>query len=105
MMELKSILLFLHQFSQYNMIEGIIYGIGTAFCIFMLVLSVSAYKKTNVQKIKYAIMAFGLFALFLLYEAIEKFFKPKYTAYTDIFIAPIVLAIVVLFFFAITRKR
>jgi hypothetical protein len=69
------------------------------------VLSVSAYRKTNVQKIKYAIMAFGLFALFLLFEAIEKFFKPIYTAYTDIFVAPIVLAIVVLFFFAIIRKR
>ena len=105
MIELELILLFLHQTGQYNIIEGIIYGIGTAFCIFMLVLSVSAYSKTNVQKIKYAITAFGLFAVFLSYESIEKFFKPKYTAYTDIFIAPIVLAIVVLFFFAITRKR
>jgi hypothetical protein len=105
MIELESILLFLHQNGQYNTVEGIIYGIGTAFCIFLLVLSVSAYRKTNVEKIKYAIMAFGLFALFLLYEAIEKFFKPKYTAYADIFVAPIVLAIVVLFFFAIIRKR
>lgn len=105
MVELESILLFLHQTRQYNTIEGIIYGIGTAFCIFMLVLSISAYKKTNVQKIKYAITAFGLFAVFLLYESIEKFLKPKFTAYTDIFIAPIVLAIVVLFFFAIMKKR
>jgi tetrahydromethanopterin S-methyltransferase subunit D len=105
MVELESTLLFLHQTGQYNTIEGIIFGIGTAFCIFMLVLSLSAYRKTNVQKIKYAITAFGLFAVFLLYESIEKFFKPKFTAYTDIFIAPIVLAIVVLFFFAIMKKR
>lgn len=102
---LGSILLVLHQYGSYNIIEGIIYGIGTAFCIFLLVLSISAYRKTHVQKIKYAIMAFGLFAIFLSYDSIEKFFKPKYTAFSDVFIAPMVLAIVVLFFFAIMKKR
>lgn len=90
----------------YDTIEGIIYIIGAIFSVTLLALSISAYKNTGLKKIKYAIVAFGLFAFFLLYEYLEHTFKTSFnTSYTDIIIPSIALAIVVLFFLAIVRKR
>ena len=59
----------------YDTIEGIIYVVGAIFSVTLLALSISAYKNTGLKKIKYAIVAFGLFALFLLYEYLEHTFK------------------------------
>jgi hypothetical protein len=87
-----------------NIIEGIIYGIGAVFSILLLALSVSAYRDTGMKRIKYAIVAFGLFAIFLFYEFIDKFFRGLDSAYADIIVAPIVLAIVILFFLGIVKK-
>jgi hypothetical protein len=90
----------------YDTIEGIIYVIGTIFSITLAALSISAYKNTGIKKIKYAIVAFGLFAVFLLYEYLEHTFKRSFNnPYTDIIIPSTSLAIVVLFFLAIVRKK
>jgi hypothetical protein len=90
----------------YDTIEGIIYVIGTIFSVMLLALSVSAYKNTGLKKIKYAIVAFGLFAVFLLYEYLEHAFKESFnTPYTDIIVPSMSLAILVLFFLAIIRKN
>ncbi|HYX56682.1 MAG TPA: hypothetical protein VE818_11035 [Nitrososphaeraceae archaeon] len=90
----------------YDTIEGIIYIIGAIFSVTLLALSISAYKNTGLKKIKYAIVAFGLFAFFLLYEYLEHTFKTSFnTPYTDIIIPSMALAIVVLFFLAIVRKK
>ena len=90
----------------YDTIEGIIYVVGAIFSVTLLALSISAYKNTGLKKIKYAIVAFGLFAFFLLYEYLEHTFKKSFnTPYTDIIIPSMSLAIVVLFFLAIIRKR
>jgi hypothetical protein len=40
-----------------------------------LALSITAYRNTGIKKIKYAIVAFGLFAAYLLYEYLEIAFK------------------------------
>ena len=89
----------------YDTIEGIIYVVGAIFSVTLLALSISAYKNTGLKKIKYAIVAFGLFAFFLLYEYLEHTFKKSFdTPYTDIIISSMSLAIVVLFFLAIIRK-
>ena len=83
----------------YDTIEGIIYIIGAIFSVTLLALSISAYKNTGLKKIKYAIVAFGLFAFFLLYEYLEHTFKTLFnTPYTDIIIPSLSLAILVLFF-------
>jgi hypothetical protein len=87
-----------------NIVEGIIYGIGAVFSILLLALSISAYRDTGMKRIKYAIVAFGLFAVFLFYEFIDNFFRGLNTAYADIIVAPIVLAIVILFFLGIVKK-
>src|SRR4051794_27125905 len=93
-------------FGIYDTIEGIIYVIGTIFSIALVALSISAYKSTGIKKIRYAIVAFGLFAAFLLYEYLEHTFKGSFnTPYTDIIIPSSSLAIVVLFFLAIVRKK
>lgn len=90
----------------YDTIEGIIYVIGTIFSVMLLALSVSAYKNTRLKKLKYAIVAFGLFAFFLLYEYLEHAFKESFnTPYTDIIVPSMSLAILVLFFLAIIRKN
>jgi hypothetical protein len=90
----------------YDTIEGIIYVIGAIFSVTLLALSISAYKNTGIKKIKYAIVAFGLFAFFLLYEYLEHTFKASFnTPYTDIIIPSTSLAILVLFFLAIVRKK
>ena len=90
----------------YDTIEGIIYVVGAIFSVTLLALSISAYKNTGLKKIKYAIVAFGLFAFFLLYEYLEHTFKKSFnTPYTDIIIPSMSLAIRDLFFLAIVRKR
>ena len=90
----------------YDTIEGIIYVIGAIFSVALLALSISAYKNTGLKKIKYAIVAFGLFAAFLLYEYLENAFKVSFnTPYTDIIEPSMTLAILVLFFLAIIRKN
>jgi len=90
----------------YNTIEAIIYLIGAIFSIILLALSITAYRNTGLKKIKYAIVAFGLFATFLLYESLEHTFKASFnTSFTDIIIPSMTLAIVVLFFLAIVRRK
>ena len=90
----------------YDTIEGIIYVIGAIFSVILVALSISAYKYTGIKKIKYAIVAFGLFVAFLLYEYLEQTFKASFnTPYTDIIIPSTSLAILVLFFLAIVRKK
>jgi hypothetical protein len=90
----------------YDTIEGIIYVVGAIFSVALLALSISAYKNAGLKKIKYAIVAFGLFAVFLMYEYLEHTFKALFnTPYTDIIIPSMSLGIVILFFLAIVRKK
>jgi len=87
-------------------VEGVIYLSSTVLSLLLLALSISAYRNTGIKKILYAIVAFGLFAFFLLYEYLEHTFKKSFnTPYTDIIIPSMSLAILVLFFLAIIRKR
>ncbi|CAN5422536.1 hypothetical protein BH18THE2_BH18THE2_06690 [soil metagenome] len=90
----------------YDLVESILYLIGTGFSILLLALSVSAYRDRGIKKIKYAIVAFGLFAAFLFYQYLEHAYgKIADTPYTDIILPSMALAIVVLIFLAIVRKK
>jgi hypothetical protein len=89
----------------YDTIEGIIYLIAAIFSIILLALSITAYRNTGLKKIKYAIVAFGLFAAFLLDEYLETTFKASvYILFTDLILPSMTLAVVVLFFLAIIKK-
>ncbi|HJU33907.1 MAG TPA: hypothetical protein VJ695_02170 [Nitrososphaera sp.] len=75
------------------------------FSLLLLGLSVSAYKKTALKKLVYAAVAFGLFAVQLFFDYLEDAVEAFDTPYSDIVFFGITLAILVLFFMAIVRKR
>jgi hypothetical protein len=76
-----------------------------AFSLLLLGLSISAYKKTALKKILYAAVAFGLFAIQMFVDYLEDAFEAFDTPYTDLIFFGITLAILVLFFMAIVRKK
>ena len=76
-----------------------------AFSVLLLGLSISAYKKTALKRILYAAIAFGLFAIQMFFDYLEDAVEGFDTAYSDIIFYGITLAILVLFFLAIVRKR
>jgi len=95
----------LFQDSLYDIVESSLYIAATGFSIFLMALSISAYRDTGARKIKYAIVAFALFAVFLFYEFLEHSFISIESPYTDIILPSAVLAIVFLFFLSAVSKR
>jgi hypothetical protein len=76
-----------------------------AFSLLLLGLSISAYRKTAIKRLLYAAIAFGLFAIQMFFDYLEDAAEGFDTAYSDIIFYGITLAILVLFFIAIVRKR
>jgi hypothetical protein len=76
-----------------------------AFSLLLLGLSISAYKKTALKRILYAAVAFGLFAIQMFIDYLEDTLEAFDTPYTDVIFFGITLAILVLFFIAIVRKK
>jgi hypothetical protein len=76
-----------------------------AFSILLLALSISAYKKTAFKKTLYAAVAFGLFAIQMFFDYLEDAVESFDTAYSDVIFFGITLAILVLFFMAIVRRK
>ncbi|NOJ27399.1 MAG: hypothetical protein DA330_05250 [Nitrososphaera sp.] len=76
-----------------------------AFSIILFGLSISAYKKTGFKKIVYAAVAFGLFAVQMLYDYLVDSIEALDIPLSDIVITSITLAILTLFFFAVVRKK
>lgn len=76
-----------------------------AVSLLLLGLSISAYRKTGFKKIVYAAIAFGLFAVQMFYEYLEESVEIFSADYADVIFTGITLAIVVLFFMAIVRKK
>lgn len=76
-----------------------------AFSIILFGLSISAYKKTGFKKIVYAAVAFGLFAVQMLYDYLADSIDALDIPLSDIIITSITLAILTLFFFAVVRKK
>lgn len=76
-----------------------------AFSLLLLGLSLSAYSKTRLKKIIYAAVAFGLFAVQLFFDYLEDAVPAFETAYNDIIFYAMTLAILVLFFVAVVRRK
>jgi hypothetical protein len=76
-----------------------------AFSLLLLGLSISAYKKTALKRILYAAVAFGLFAIQMFVDYLEDAIEAFDTPYTEVVFFGITLAILVLFFMAIVRKK
>jgi hypothetical protein len=93
------------QVEPYEPITQVIKIAIAAFSLLLLGLSISAYKKTGLRRILYAAVAFGLFALQMFVDYLEEAVQAFETPYTDIIFFGITLAILVLFFMAIVRKK
>jgi hypothetical protein len=89
----------------YEPITQVIQIAIAAFSLLLLGLSISAYKKTSLKRILYAAVAFGLFAIQIFFDYLEDAVEAFDTPYSDIIFYGMTLAILVLFFMAIVRKK
>jgi uncharacterized membrane protein len=89
----------------YEPIEQVIKMAIGLVSILLLSLSLSAYKKTHQRTIIYAAIAFGLFALQMLFEYLGETMRAFEGPYNDLLFSAMTLAILVLFFFAIVRRH
>ena len=92
-----------HQILISDVIEMVLYIIGSVLSGVLIALSISAYRKNGLKRLQYAVMAFSLFCAFLIYENLEHFFAID-NPFTDVIIPSSGLAILVFFFIAVTRK-
>ena len=100
-MILPGLFLEIESFGVQNAIElGII-----AFSLVLFGVSINAYRTTGLKKLAYAAVAFALFAIQLFFEYTEEIYDFFEDTQTDIIISSITLAIVVLFFLAVVRKK
>jgi len=99
------LLLLLREVKLIDTLEGMIYLSSTVLALLLLALSISAYRNTGIKKIKYAIAAFALFAVFLFYEYLEGVFKFLEANYSDLILAFITFGVLILLFLAIIRKN
>jgi hypothetical protein len=89
----------------YDSIESIIQAAIGIFSLLLLGLSIMAYRRTGLKKIIFAAIAFSLFAIQLILEALEETIGIlEEPPIGDILSASMTLAILVLFFLAIVRK-
>jgi hypothetical protein len=93
------------EFEPYEPITQVIQIAIAAFSLLLLGLSISAYKKTSLKRILYAAVAFGLFAIQILFDYLEDAIEAFDTPYSDIIFYGMTLAILVLFFMAIVRRK
>jgi hypothetical protein len=89
----------------YEPITQVIQIAIAAFSLLLLGLSISAYKKTSLKRILYAAVAFGLFAIQIFFDYLEEAIEAFDTPYSDIIFYGMTLAILVLFFIAIVRRK
>jgi len=84
--------------------DGLEIGIGI-FSIILFALAITAYRNTGIKKILFAAAAFGLFAIQLIVDPLEDYVDFLEEQAIDIIIPLITLAILILFFVAIVKKR
>lgn len=87
-----------------NVIEISLYSVASLFSAILTALSISAYRKTGLKKLQYAVAAFALFFGFLIYEILEQLFSLD-NYFTDIIIPSSALAILIFFFMAVIKKN
>ncbi|HYY86541.1 MAG TPA: hypothetical protein VE594_05490 [Nitrososphaeraceae archaeon] len=88
----------------FDLLEGLLYAGGAVIAALLFTLSLSAYKNSRLKNLLYAVIAFSLFVIFLIYEYVEHTYTFD-TPVTDIVVPSIVLAILVLFFLAIIKRN
>ena len=93
----------IHQIPGSDLIEILLYVLGSVLSVVLVALSISAYVKSGLKRLRYAILAFSLFCGFLIYENIEHLYSFD-NPFTDVIIPLTGLSILVFFFFAFVKK-
>jgi hypothetical protein len=88
----------------FDKVETIIIAVTGVFSLLLLALSISAYRKTGLRIILYAVAAFALFGIQLLFESFEDTFEAWDTGIGSVITASMTLAILILFFLAIAKR-
>ena len=83
--------------------EAIDLGI-MVFSLVLFALSISSYRTTKIKKIGFASAAFALFAIQLFLEYLEEALS-IFESNIDIVLSLITLVILILFFFAVIKKK
>jgi uncharacterized membrane protein len=96
---------FLLEVELIDTVEGMIYLSSTVLSLLLMALSISAYRNTGLKKIAYAIVAFALFAAYLLYEYLEGVYEFLESTYSDAISPFMAFGILILFFLAIVKKN
>jgi len=100
--------IFFSVISEIDSFEGLENAVALGIAIFsilLLALSITAYRKTGLKVIIYAIIIFALFAIQQILEYLGEIFITLDTPITDVIISSMTLAILVLFFLAIVRTK
>lgn len=92
-------------FEPYEPIAQAIKVAIVAFSVLLAALSIYAYRKTSIRGIVYAAMAFGLFAVQMLFDYLEDIVSILATPYNDVILLGMTLAILALFFLAIVWRK
>jgi hypothetical protein len=92
-------------FEPYEPIEQAIKIGIAAFSILLAGLSIYAYRRTAIKGIIYAAVAFGLFAVQMLFDYLEDEVAGFDAPFNDIIFLGMTLAILVLFFLAIVWRK
>ena len=93
------------EFDPYEPIAQTIKIVIVAFSILLAGLSISAYRRTAIKGIIYAAIAFGLFAVQMLFDYLEDEVPGFETPYNDMVFLSTTLAILLLFFLAIVWRK
>lgn len=86
-------------------IENIIQLAIVGFSLFLFGLTIKAYTMSGLKKILFAATAFGLFSVNLFFEYTEETFDWFEDTESEIISAVIFLAILILFFVSIIKKK
>ena len=72
--------------------------------IILAIMAFSAYRRSKLPQLKYVVLAFSLFTVFLAIEAAQEFLPLDDDSF-DLILSIIVLLILISFFFGIMKKR
>ena len=86
-------------------IENVLKIFVGAFSLLLLAISISAYRRTGFKKIVYAIVAFALFGIQALFDFLADKVNFLGSAYNDVILVIMTLAILVLFFLAVDKRN
>jgi hypothetical protein len=90
---------------QYEIPEELIEFSLIILSFILVLLSLSAYLVTKFKRLLFAVGAFGLFFLYSVLDLLEDLVPFFDTPYTDIISSSVLLAILILFFLAITKRK